>query len=188
MVWLFWRKPRKTFEEAVKNSFGNIRHDMTNISSWITHFKSKHEEQIVQLKDIQERLAFIEEHLGFTSLPKQKEKIKSQESRGFVKDITSLLDELTHTQRVLCWKTFRLQKENPGKWLTIKRIASEVYPEKGYSQVRTTVSDYLALLEEFDLIERTRKGKQAYVRFKKDLPSDWITIDQKQVTTKQKGK
>ncbi|MDP3919132.1 MAG: hypothetical protein Q8Q35_04505 [Nanoarchaeota archaeon] len=180
MVWWLLKKRNKEnieFHDTVKNSFTNLRDDMAHISKWINHFKDKHEDHNTHITNIFSRLNLIEsdlielKELGMIKQAvvetSQKEpsleENESSDDKAFEK-----WDELTPVQQSLCWKISRLQKERPKKWLSIKEIAAELYPDREYSKVRSTVSDYIGLLEDFDYLERKRKGRQAYVRFKKN--------------------
>ena len=71
--------------------------------------------------------------------------------------------ELTETQQKLCWKIAVLQKELPNEWLSLKYLAQEMYPDRDYASVRSTVSQFIAQLEDLGFVKRRRKGRQAYV-------------------------
>jgi hypothetical protein len=82
----------------------------------------------------------------------------------------SLWEFLTETQQRLCWKLAALQKEMPDQWISLKYLAQELYPDKDYNQVRSTLSQFIAGLEELGIVKRKRKGKQAYIFSTKKNP------------------
>jgi hypothetical protein len=179
MVWWLFKKKGETsseFQKTVKNSFFNIKDDMSQISQWISHFKEKHDGHESEITTIISRLESIEKQLNFrvedVPVSEVLEEKETEEKKEGINKEYERWDELTPVQQRLCWKISRLQKEKPKRWLSLKDIAQELYPEREYNKIRSTVSDYIGLLEEFDYIERKRKGRQAYVRFKKNkLPS-----------------
>ena len=71
--------------------------------------------------------------------------------------------ELTETQQKLCWKIAALQKEMPNEWISLKALAQDMYPDKEYSSVRSTICQFVSQLEEMGFIKRRRKGRQTYV-------------------------
>jgi hypothetical protein len=178
VFWLFKKKSETSdhFENSVKNSFGNIKKDMSQITSWINHFHEKHGSHNEEIQGIIARLERIEESLlSFSNETIEEEVdeevITNNTNPSYISKEYDKWDELTPVQQALSMKIYGLQKENPGKWLALKQIAQELYPNKEYSKVRSTVSDYIGVLEEFDYIERKRKGRQAYVRCKiKEIP------------------
>lgn len=70
---------------------------------------------------------------------------------------------LTEMQQQICWKLAALQKESPNKWISFKVLAGELYPNKDYGVVRSTVSEYITLLEEMGYVQKKRRGRQTYV-------------------------
>ena len=45
----------------------------------------------------------------------------------------------------------------------MKHLSEELYPEKEYNDVRSMISDYVNLLNEYGLVKKTRKGRQIFV-------------------------
>jgi hypothetical protein len=166
MPWWFLKRGNK-FEDSVKSSFTNIKEDMSQVTTWISHFKGKHETHDSSFSEVLERLESIEQRLkvfeGNITAPKApKEKVPDK-----IDTTSSILDkwdELTPMQKSLCIKIYHLQKEKPKSWISLKEVASELYPHKEYSKVRTTISDYVSLLEAFGFVKRKRKGRQAYIK------------------------
>lgn len=75
----------------------------------------------------------------------------------------NFFENLTETQQALFLRLGTLMKESGQEWLPLKMIAQEAYPEKEYGQVRSTISEYIDVLGEFNLVEKKRRGKQSYV-------------------------
>ena len=79
--------------------------------------------------------------------------------------------QLTDVQQHLAYVISSLDKEEPETWHALKKVAFELYPNREYGEVRTTISHYVRLLEEFGFVERKRVGNKSLVRTKKkELP------------------
>lgn len=185
MVWWFFKKggdSSSEFQQVVKDSFGNIKHDMAQISRWVTHFKEKHEAHEAKFEEILARLNVLESTnlSDFTG--------GEYEPRLSEKEMEDKWEELTPVQQRLCWTISRLQKENPGRSIPLKEIATEIYPEKKYGDVRSMLSEYMNVLEDFGYVKRIRKGKEARVQFLKEnisVPVEHTTL---KVAEKKKSK
>ncbi len=74
-----------------------------------------------------------------------------------------ILDTLTETQRIILLRLVTLVKESGQDWVTIKNLAQDLYPNKEYSQIRSTLSEYIGVLVDNNLVKKQRRGKQTYV-------------------------
>jgi len=89
------------------------------------------------------------------------EKIRETSTR--ISGILSSFQSLTDTQRTIFKTLYLLQKEKAWAWVLLKDIANEIYPTKSYNAVRSTISDYLSILEEIGLVQRKRVSRQSMV-------------------------
>jgi len=170
--WFFKRGANKeaSIQESVKNSFLNVREDMAHISKWISHFKLKHDDHEQKINSINSRLDNIEKILeqleGDSSILEEKEeKVRVEELKEDIPSFpASQWDELTDTQKKVCWFISKLTKESTNGWVASKVLAREMYPTKEYIKTRSTVSQFISTLEEHGFVQRRRNGKQAYVK------------------------
>jgi len=176
MVFGFFRKRSdqniENIHKAVDNSFVRIREDMEKVSSWINHFHSRHDGHDTQLKSHNQKFDEVSRRMSRMefALAELQAVIMGgeQTSEEFIEEGDGLEEpsswmDLTETQQKLCWKIAALQKESPNEWITLKTIAQEMYPDKDYSSVRSTICQFVSQLEEMGFIKRRRRGRQTYV-------------------------
>ena len=169
-------------ESSIKNSFQNMRSDMSQVSQWITHFKTKHEDHTKKIGDLHSRLAVLEDLLAAKGavLGNQDQKVRvlgveeddeEEENNPIGTEVENSSssptqtqwEELTPTLRIVCKKLDGLKKESPRGWVSMKAITREMYPTKDYSDMRSTISQFISTLEVHGFVERKRVGKQAFV-------------------------
>ena len=153
--------------KTVHQSFSNLRNDMEHVSKLLHHFDNRHKGHDNNFKKLMKRLEDIESIIKdgktrpFGKEDMEKESLNSPPEELPLED--PLWESLTETQQRLCWKLAALQKEMPDQWISLKYLAQELYPDKEYSTVRSTLSQFISALEEMGIVKRKRKGKQAYV-------------------------
>ena len=182
MVFSFFKRRNSKLEgihSRLDESFTKIRDDMEKVSSWINHFHGKHgeheknfESHNKKFENVSNRLSQIEFALAElqtviinSAKPEIREEkvIVSEDFREEEFEEASAWMELTETQQKLCGVIAALQKEMPNEWISLKNLAQEMYPEKEYSSVRSTICQFVSQLEEMGFVKRRRKGRQTYV-------------------------
>jgi|SRR3989344_5354405 len=185
MWWLFSNKKRgnvvnydlhlhsriKNIEESLKNSFFNIKKDITKINSFLYH----HDNNLAHLK---ERVLFLESKLrdlsekeniqkNFEEKPQKKELVYEEKDIAEKSDKkTTLLvkwEDLTNIQQTIFLRLGLLQIESNQKRIAMKHLSEELYPDKEYNDVRSMISDYINLLNEYGLVKKSRKGRQIFL-------------------------
>ncbi|MDP4012713.1 MAG: hypothetical protein Q8R00_03865 [Candidatus Nanoarchaeia archaeon] len=179
-------------DRNIFNSFSAVKEDFRSIKRWIEHFDEidkKHDIEIYELKgelrylrttlrevrDQQEELRSSRLHES----PPRYYEAHQQKRQPIVEDIVEAeefeivpqvqtpvkvdMDQFTDTQKAIFSRLGIIQKESSQPWIPLKHLAHEVYPEKEYNDVRSTLSEYMGLLSDAGLIKRTRKGKQTFV-------------------------
>jgi len=169
-------------------SFMRIKSDMQVIKEWINLFNTKEADQEFKLKEIERKLEGIDDIVGYLEsshhqfkedilgeidklrqeihnrsieAPNQEKPTINPENKEF-KPI-EILEILTETQKIIFLRLITLLKESGQKWVSIKTLAQDLYPNKEYSQVRSTVSEYLDILMDNGLAKKQRKGKQTFI-------------------------
>jgi hypothetical protein len=167
LSWLFKKRNDeiKHIHSKVDTAFLKIKDDMNSVGKWIHHFNTKHDdhEKVSHLlsrkiQKLELRLAAIES--GEVAEP---ETIIENSILAEPEIQITTWDSLTETHQKICWQLASIQKELPNQWVSLKYLAQEMYPDKLYNQVRSTLSQYVASLEELGYVKRVRKGKQAYI-------------------------
>tara|TARA_Y100000310_G_C20615074_1_gene780196 strand:+ start:592 stop:1152 length:561 start_codon:yes stop_codon:yes gene_type:complete len=169
--WLFKKKDDEerwlNLHESLTNSFKKIKEEIRN-----THTKidGKHDTHRVSIKELELKLLELEkkfESLSNTTPTKSiKEDILEEE---FVdhKESEEPWDFLTTLQKSLLVNTSILSKENSQRWIAMKYLTQEIYPDKDYSKIRSLVSSYTENLVDLGLINKKRKGRQIFVSLTK---------------------
>lgn len=199
MVFGFFKRGRdkeiENIQKILQNSFSNMREDMGKVTTWINHFHDKHNKHDESFDKVSRRLDKVEFALAelqtvilesSVMLKGKKEVMFEEEEEDSEPELSEDGDapwmELTETQQKLCWKIAALQKEMPNEWVSLKTIAQDMYPEKDYASVRSTICQFVSQLEEMGFIKRRRKGRQTYVSSTEKNPyKDKV---KKKVTTK----
>ena len=157
----------KTMEENLKNSFFNIKKDISKVNSLLYH----HDNNLNHLK---ERVTYLEtllKDLHYKDAKRTKEipkniEITEKEPVSLPTSVnisTVKWEDLTNIQQNMLLRLGLLQMESSQRRIAMKHLAEELYPEKTYNDVRSMISDYVNLLNEHGLIKKTRKGRQIFV-------------------------
>ena len=181
MVWWLFKKrsDNRLDSEIIKNSFSNIKHDMNHISSWINHFKDKHETQDKKhelhesnYSELLSRIVKLEKSINKQETQELNfEDLESVEEMPLINNNELHLESLTDTERKICWVLSKLKKESPDGWISLKTLGTEMYPDKEYHKIRSAISQFISSLEEQGFVLRKRKRKQAFV-FLKELKKE----------------
>lgn len=205
---LFKENPHNRIDKlntSVKSSFNNLRKDMEHVSKLLHHYDGSLANHDKQFEMLAKRMMALEEMImelkqaapeNIQEELEETEEEYEEEQEAPIKQgppiEDSLWETLTETQQRLCWKLSALQKEMPDQWISLKYLAQELYPDKDYNVVRSTLSQFIAGLEELGVVKRKRKGKQAYVFStnknpcnKKKMPVAIKQVEKKKVKKKE---
>lgn len=167
MVWWLFKKKEEipeqhhikkrvdTIEQGVKSSFSNIRKDILHLFSKL----DKHDKELLMLK-----------HRLSTMQSTKEPEIQEEITREIEVDSTKpniAWEDLTTVQQSLFKSLAVLQVESSQKWVAMKNLAEELYPNKPYDSVRSMISDYIHLLVDMGLVKKSRKRRQVYLSLSK---------------------
>lgn len=170
-----YREDLERLNTNLKHSFVKIKEDIKAIKEWIEYFEGQHKDHKHKFKHVESRLTQIDETVSYALLapPKQQAQLIQEEKlEEEVKEILEqapspqylkLLEDLTETQKSMFYRLSILLKEADQEWMTMKALATDLYPNKQYDQVRSTTSEYVNVLMEAGLLEKRRRGKQTYI-------------------------
>jgi len=178
-------------ESNVESAFKNIRIDMINVNKWVTGLDQNDKILLRHTKEQQERIEQLEVNVNWLAtaleqIRKEKQVMveyheqpheKHQEETSVIKvrergsGLTNIeedsLKSLTSTQLELFQTITLLNEGNQKNVCTPQQAAKIMYPKRPYEVVRTTLSEYLTMLEDFGLITKDRKGRYIYIRLTK---------------------
>ena len=188
--------PIQSLHNNLKTSFSRIRSDIQVVRDWLTQMKDKDQDQDHKINELSNKieelgdvLAYMqksqnrlrEEILRVTLPPIKKDipittnqppKQETEEEPIMIEtsqptNPSALLENLTETQQAMFLRLGTIMNEAGQEWIPLKALAQELYPEKEYPKVRSTVSEYADILGEFYLLDKKRRGKQSYVTLSK---------------------
>jgi len=173
-------------ESSVKKSFSNVKKDMQEI-------KTKTDSNTEEIKKINLKIEQIDSSISNLNqniilfnkaLPVEEEILESKTPDSFNKENTKKLwDNLTNLQKSMLVNIKLLLDEEGKKWVPMKYLAQELYPEKTYPDIKALISNYTDVLLEHGLLIKRRKGRETYLSLtEKALPF----IPKKELKVKQK--
>jgi len=165
-------KKFKTMTDNLKQSFANIREDIDLVYEKLDE---------LNIEDKRIKQLFLQQNQKFIEIQKQineitynldniinfeQEKVlnpemgvgqpkKSQAFVGALKDLHGVAEKIFSG---IC--ALSIEK---GEWISYEDIAHELYPSKPYDSVRSTISEYIGLLVDMNLVIRKRRGKRAAI-------------------------
>jgi len=165
-------------ENSVRNSFSNMKTDMSHISQWIGHFKEKHghhdkkfTEHKNEIETLKARVAAIEALLDTAD---EKVRVEESEIEPEEENLPKLVVQegiLPPSQTKVCEALAGLQRENPNSWSSLQQIALEVYPNRDYQDVRSAILQLVNVLEAEGYIIKKRVRKSVYIFLRKEKMS-----------------
>ena len=177
MVWWLFKKKRHKHEEKLDQLIKNLQVSFINIKRDIAHIH----ERIKQLDESDSKIVNKLSHLDSTisGLEPKLNKIESYSNNKIIKEKRTkeieefpkkeiqyhenILSSLTTTQQEIFKTIYSIQQQLDTEDISIKSLAKVYYPDKKYEDVRSTISEYLTMLSTLGLVNKKRKGKEAYV-------------------------
>ena len=151
----------------LKESFARIKGDMQAIRDWLAYFKDREKDHEQRLKNIESRIEEIGEVLVYmqedSPATEEQDEIIFVDEQDEKMPRTKVLDDLTDTQKSMFYRLGTLLYESSQQWITTKALAQELYHDKPYDKVRSTISEYISILVESGLVKKKRKGKLTYL-------------------------
>ncbi len=189
MGFWFFKKKRETIvpeylgslealNSNLKTSFFKIKTDIQITQEWLSYFKDKEFFQDNKMRELEDRIDELGEVIAYMqqtvesapqqatrALPDKTEKHQpvTEERKEIEIPKVNVFDHLTETQKKLFLTLSKVLHETGQEWVPLKALADDSYGGKPYDDIRSTVSEYLTILLDFNLVKKQRKGKQAYV-------------------------
>ncbi len=162
-----------TINYNLKESFGKIRRDMQATRDWLAYFKDREQDHEDRLKNIESRLDEISEVLNMMQEAQESSRGIRPVEQGlvYIEDDheepgsinEKIINDLTDTQKSIFYRLGTLLYESSQEWITTKALAQELYPDKAYDKVRSTLSEYTSILIEAGILKKKRRGKLTYL-------------------------
>ncbi len=173
MVWWLFRKKREIDEQQLerlminlKYSFNNIKKDIALIHTQIRKLEDTDSDVIKKLYSLDSTISNLEPKFKSLQAPGKKLTTENTEEEKILEDQShhnSIIKSLTTTQQEIFRTIYSIQQQLDTEDVSIKSLAKVYYPDKKYEDVRSTISEYLTMLSTLGLVNKKRKGKEAYV-------------------------
>lgn len=183
-----------TINENISSSFKKVKEDIQSIGKWIQHFEKNDQKQEDEFSNLKSEIRYLRALLkerhpvveNVREIVKKEPVIEDVVEDNFEQDSSiNPLEHFTDTQKAIFSRLGVIQKEGSQSWIPLKQIAQEIYPDKQYDDVRSTISEYMGLLSDAGLVKRVRKGKQTFVSIS-EKGSKFFVDNRKKVTPKVK--
>ncbi|MBS3172571.1 hypothetical protein J4438_03255 [Candidatus Woesearchaeota archaeon] len=157
----------EVMQESLKKSFENIKQDFAAMDKHNEHFYSKHESHEKKHKEHDEKLQKMHERLlileSMINRIGQAEDSLIQIDPEIETEETNTFEGMSEVSQKICYILAALAQENK-ELVTLKMLAEEMYPDKEYSTIRSTISQYTTELEELGFAQKKKKGKHVYIK------------------------
>jgi uncharacterized membrane protein len=141
-------------DSALRTSFANLKRDVLKQDQTIEQLSVKFTEQENFIKHLAAEIAILR--------PNQTSKPESTPT-PVTKESTNIQPQsrprLTPLQLQLLKHLMILQLEAGRRYVSMRELAAELYPDKVYSNIKTTLSKYLKELGQEGLIDKLNNGR-----------------------------
>ena len=168
-MWFFKKRDDKpkwdTLHNTLKNSFNNIKKDVSHVHLKIDNHHLKHKDE---LNILSKRVARLESLMEQLILDYSKTKNEQQMQKYYQEEIDNTKQDenvtnLTNLQKSILANLSILRNESSKEWISMKDLAQELYPNKKYSKIKSLLSAYTDLLVDLKLVKKEKKGKETYL-------------------------
>lgn len=160
------REKISKLNENLQNSFSNVKKDITVMHKHLTHHKDHTDKRFQQLEEKIKRIEYLMK--VYSQQPQQKQTIKSEVQEELEElpkeDIANVLKAIPMAELKLFTTLHELQENLNAKHISYKSLAKYLYPEKDYNSIRSTITQFVLRLYTEGLVEKTRIGKETYVK------------------------
>jgi predicted transcriptional regulator len=153
---------------ALKSSFTNIKKDISSHENSLASINTKLTEQeklirqlIAEIARIQNQNHEVISSAGYTHSNNDQKVFGERPVESTERSVTVLRtpNSLSALHLEILKRIMLLQMETGKRCITMREIASEVYPTKEYSRIKSTMSEYIKSLHRSGLVEKVQKEK-----------------------------
>ena len=155
-------KRLQQLDSALRTSFANLKRDFLAQEKTIEELKAKVAKQDKALKLLNAKSAEQEKVTNYLSAEIAKLKRKLSKPKSYKTPIRKTFAQsslaLTPLHLQLLKHLMILQLESGRRYVSMRELATELYPEKPYGTIKATLSEYIKKLHQQGYIEKIRKG------------------------------
>jgi len=152
---------------TLKNSFHNVKKDVTHIHKTISDHK---EYTNKRFQEVEEKFKKLELILNSNHPQKLIRIIQNNELKEEIEEpiendnLLNMLRGIPKAELNLFKTLYGLQQSLNAKHISYKSLASYLYPGREYNSIRSTITQFVLRLHTEGLIEKQRIGKETYVK------------------------
>src|SRR3989344_2907763 len=133
---------------SLKNSFNNIKKDMSDLIKW-SHQQSSTQNQ--KIRELELKIARLEGAFVVQQKPQKTKEILVQklpreeqieEEMDLNPSIQKMYEALPNAYKSLLIRLTTLSKEGASKWVYMKDLTRDLYPTTSYKDVKSMISSY----------------------------------------------
>jgi hypothetical protein len=164
------QKQLQRMDKALISSFANLKHDISSHRKSLELLNSRIAEQDKLLDQLINEMSVLKEQkqtLKTESQQQTEQVVFGERSVSSVKCSEGVLrtpNSLTPLHLELLRKLMLLQVENGSRGITMRELAVEVYPDREYASIKSTLSEYIKELHQAELVEKIQ-NKRLYISF-----------------------
>jgi hypothetical protein len=153
---------------ALQSSFSNLKRDFSNHASSLDAMNSKLMEQEKLIRQLMSEIALLQKQSNVDISPSENtdshdvRKVFGDRSVESTERSVSVLrtpNSLSSLHLEILKRIMLIQMETGKRCITMRELATEAYPTKEYSKIKSTLSEYIKTLDQSGLVEKVQKGK-----------------------------
>lgn len=162
------QKRLQQMDFAIKSSFTNIKQDISSHENSLESINTKLTEQkklirqlIAEIARIQNQNHKVISSAGYTNSNNDQRVFDERSVESTERSVTVLRtpNRLSALHLEILKRIMLVQMETGKRCITMREIASEVYPTKEYGKIKSTMSEYIKSLHQSGLVEKVQKEK-----------------------------
>jgi hypothetical protein len=164
------QKQLQRMDKALRISFINLKVDISSHTKSLELLDSKIKEQDKLINQLMTEMSMLKEqkHTIKTESQQQTEQggfgERSVSSVECSESVLRTPNSLTPLHLELLRKLMLLQVESGSRGITMRELANEVYPDREYASIKSTLSEYIKELHQSGLVEKIQNRK-LYISF-----------------------
>jgi len=154
------QKQLQQLDAAVRNSFSNLKRDLSNQAESLESLKSRLSKQEKVNRQLNRDIAVLQKQMKDTTgqhreVSRESDKVLGVHSVSRKQDIKRLT--ALHIQ--ILKRLMILQMESGRRSISMRDLASELYPQKAYATIKATLSEYIKRLHQEGFVEKMNRGR-----------------------------
>jgi len=164
-----WLKQLQQLDAALRDSFSKLKRDLSNQAESLGNMESRLTKQEKTKRQLKRDIAVLQKQMkGTTRQRTEKERNTNQKvfGKSSVKTTersanhrTTETSRLTPLHVEILKRLMIIQMESGRRSVSMRDLASELYPQKAYATIKATLSEYNKRLHQEGFVEKMNRGR-----------------------------